>query len=230
MRFLGLFIAAAFVIFVFDSSVEARNTIHGVERLFELNERDILQNRDYQTSKDVIGKRVIDRKNKVIGKVDGVVINRGGNISSFIIDFDRLNLGQPVPLSFSNAEIDPKNRGYILDLTAASIEELYPTLLSQVETASGDGNNQINLKNLIGAQVRSSSKDRLGVVEDVIFSGNGSRVEAIYMKLTYRTLRNEMLAVPIRNLEFRENRGQNFVVINDAFVEKIIDFARENRN
>lgn len=232
MRFTLFFALTLFAgLFVLQGGVHAQTSLRDYQELNDLNKRSPLQNIEFQKSKDVLGSRVLDNKKKVVGHVSDAILNTNGGISSLTIRFDRLRLNEPVPFNIRENRVDADSKGFVLSIDDDAITDLYPVLLNDIQTASGAelDNKSVNLSRLMGAQLRNESNDRLGVVTDVLFKGQGTRAEALHIKLTYRTLNNETLAIPFRNVRFDNQTKRSIVIVNDSFGQSILEFAEKKR-
>ena len=186
-------------------------------QLSALNRIDPMQNPEFETADDIVGRKIIDRKNKVIGNVDDVIINQNGTISSIQTELDRLRLGDDINLNYRTLRIRSISNAYALNMDSDEIAELYPQLLANMETASGDNADTFSTRKLIGATLRSKDGRKLGKVDSILFSSNGGLASAVYADMSYGTLRGEKLAVPFRAITFASERGRlNGFVENDV--------------
>lgn len=51
------------------------------QQITSLNRIDPLQNPQYESASDILKRRMLDRKNKVVGSIRDIVINENGNIA-----------------------------------------------------------------------------------------------------------------------------------------------------
>ena len=200
-----------------------------LEMINQLNEIKPLQNPGYESADEVLKRRVLDQKNKVVGDVKDVILKDNGSISHLQIDFNRLRLGSEVYVNYRDLNARPSTNGYMFGFSGDQIKTLYPTFLADMETASGENDESFSLRKVLGSQVVADDGRKLGVVEDVLFSSDGSRAEAYYITMQINPVRGHTIAVPIGmgRLESGMVFGRR-LVIGDNEADAMIDYAEEN--
>lgn len=204
----------------------AQSFSRDLEILSDLNRINPRQNPEYQLSADVLGRRILDRKNKVVGEVNDIVLRDSGNIELLNVELDRLRLGD-IFLNYRSLRVEPVSDGYTLGFDSKQLEQLYPTLLADTQTAAGD-NGVFSVRRVLKSEVRSDAGRRVGTVEDVLFSANGSRAEALLVKLSQGTLRGDQIAVPFNGSEFQDSGQGRSVVLKQALADALIEYAKLN--
>ena len=199
-----------------------------LEAVTQLNRINPLQNPEYESADKILKRRILDRKNKVIGQVKDVIINDNGSLASLEVDFDRLRLEGEVFVNYRDMGVRPATNSYMISFADEQIEDMYPTLLAEMETASGEDEDAFSLRRLLGASVKAYDGRKLGVVEDVLFSANGGRAEALYISLKGYNLRGETLAIPLSMAEIEDRGFGKGIVLGDEQADAIIDYAEEN--
>lgn len=195
-----------------------------LQRLSQANRMQPLQNPEYTRGTQVLGWRILDRTNKVIGEVDDVILSDRGALTSVAVDFNRLRLGAPVYLNASEVPLRPSGNGYVMGMNYSQVENLYPSLLADIETASGIDDENFSAKKLIGAQVISDDGRSLGRVEDVLFTGRGTRAAALYVGMGYGNARGKALAVPFDLVRYSARGGALKVSLGDDQADALVDF------
>ncbi|MFK7840308.1 MAG: PRC-barrel domain-containing protein [Bdellovibrionales bacterium] len=195
------------------------------EQLSTLNRIKPLQNPEFDRVEKVLDRKILDRKNKVVGTVQDVILNQNGTISGINTEFDRLRLGNLVSLNFRALRIRTTSDAYQMNMDADEIADMYPRLLADIETASGRNNVTFSTRAIIGSSLRSSDGRRLGKVENVLFGADGGIASAIYAKLSYGTLRGETVAVPFRNVEFKYERGRLSGTVSRGLANAMFEIA-----
>ena len=197
------------------------------EQISAVNRMAPLQNPKYDRSEEILGRRVLDRKSKVVGDLHDVLLNANGGIAFLDVNFDRIRLAQPALVNYSGFNIEPVTNGYAMTFDAAEIEGVYPQMLADIETASGAGAEIYSLKKLNGLTVRTESGRAIGKVDDVLFTGNGKRAEAFYVGLTAGTLRGRSVAVPFGELNLANAATAREAVISDETADTLIGIAKD---
>jgi len=199
------------------------------KKIIDYNSIKPLQNPRYERSEKIIKRRVTNRKNKVIGEVKDVLFNHGGKVKSIYVDFDRLNLRKSVYLSFNVLDISSTASGYRLALNSDEVEDFYPKMLSSIEAASGDANGTLySLNDVLGSVVIDSDGRFIGKLEDILFNSEGTYVRSAYLNISFRTIHNKGVAVPLSILEFEEKFGKSQIIIDKSYIEPILEMARED--
>jgi len=196
-----------------------------LEQLSQLNRINPLQNPEYEQGSKVINRKIVDRKNKVVGRVEDIIVNKNGTLASIKTDLDRLRLGSSVHLNYRNMRIRTVSNAYALNMDSGEIADFYPQLLADIETASGDGADSFSMKKIIGASLRAKDGRRLGKVENVLLGSNGAVVRAVYAKLAYGTQRGDTIAVPFRNVNFASKNGRLSGTINNDVADAMLKIA-----
>lgn len=196
------------------------------DSLMEMNRIHPLQRPDYDRLEEILKRRILDNKNKVVGEITGMRLTENGNIAYLSVDFNRLRLGPAVSLNYHDMRIQPVSRGYALRINDNQIEGLYPELLASVETAAGQDSDTLNLKSLIETSVVSEDGRTLGTIRDVLFSGGGDRAEALYLGMTYKTLRGQGIAVPFRTGKFEQRNNRRVLTVSNDQADTMIDFTK----
>ncbi len=192
----------------------------------ELNRIKPLQNPKYETMADILGRRMLDRKSKVVGAIQDVVLNGNGNIAFLDVKFDRMQLSRPVFVNYAGMNVRTVTDGYKLSFNSDEIEGIYPTMLADIETAAGDDDVH-SLKKLKGMSVQTISGRDIGTIDDVLFASNGERAEAVYVTLSLGTLRGKGVAIPFREVDFANSAIMRQVKITEDMANAMIGAAKE---
>ena len=198
-----------------------------LETLSDLNRIKPLQNHKYDPAADILERRILDRKHKVIGEVHDVILTRDGSIASLRVEFDRLHLGGEVFLNYPAMRLKPVSNGYALGFDGDQIENMYPELLANVETASGAGDENFSVQALSGAPVLSRDGRRLGKVETVLFGSRGQRAEALYIAVERGVPRTFSVAVPFRAVTYMFEGHRMKVMLDDVQAAALLGFVKE---
>jgi len=197
--------------------------------LATLNDRAPLQNSELTQTRDLVGRKVVDNKNKVIGKVDDILISRHGSVSHYLVDFNRLNLNTPVYLTQGTIQTNDFKDRFRVDFDDNEVEAMYPNLLSQISPASGKNSAaNINVKNLKAAKLYAEDGRFLGTVDQVLFNQYGTAAKALYVDLKYRGVSGVSLAIPFQGLSFvKKGRSAAKISVSDRVADTILAFAAE---
>ena len=209
-------------------SVHAQSAVRINQHISDLNQIKPLQNPAWQRSADVLKSRILDRKNKVVGDLEDIIVGQQGVVDSLKVDLNRLQLGTEVYLNYNNMNIRSAERAYITNFDDDRIEEIYPELLANIESASGGDNGLISIKNLNNADVEAEDGRRLGKVEEIMFDINsGNRAEALIIRVRASGIRGTSVAVPFYMPRYDVESATRYnVVVSNAEADAILDVAR----
>lgn len=207
------------------SPAKAQDFGRTLEQFSQMNRTNPLQNRDFSRSDDVLNRKILDRKNKVVGTVKDISIRSNGTINTITVDFNRLRLSNEVALNYRELRIDSRSNTYALNLDSDEIQEFYPQLLANIETAAGDDAEITSVRQIQGATLQAEDGIRLGKIRHVLFGGNGSRVDALFAELSIGTMRGNTAAIPFRNTNLKRKNGRVIVALPNDLVEALFEVA-----
>lgn len=194
------------------------------DTLNTLNRIKPAQNPQWEGSNKTLKSSILNRKNKVIGNLNDIVLTPAGAIASLSVDLDRLHLGKTA-LNYRDLQITAASRAYIMDYDDKQIEDFYPELLANIETASGDTSDSISVDLLLRSDVVADDGRRIGKVEDVLFTKRGDRAEALLVRVNYKTVGGESVAIPFGSANY-VSKGTRFEVkLEDEQADTILEFA-----
>ena len=224
MKLLQILAVTFIALTAMPHSVMAQSN-RALEQLSDLNRINPLQNPEFDRADKVLKRKIIDRKNKVVGRVQDVVINKNGTIASIKTDFDRLRLGDDLYLNYRTMNISTRSNGFTLGMDANEIEDFYPQLLANIDTASGDGEDTFAVSKLMGAILYAQDGRKIGKVKNILFGNNGGIVRAVYAELSYGVRRGKKIAIPLRNANFSTKNGRAIGTIDDNFADAVLAVA-----
>lgn len=215
------------VLCIFAMPALAQEYNKSMQMISELNRIQAPQNPNYERSEKILTRRVIDRKNRVIGEVQDVIFRSNGGLKSIKVDFNRLNLSQPVYLNYRELDMRTSGRSYQMSIEDKQVDSLYPQLLADIETASGPGVEDFSLRKMLNANVTTANGKIVGKISDVLFSAEGDRAEAIYVRMADGVLNGKQVAVPVDALQL-SNSAQGFTAVaSDDLASAMNDFAAQ---
>ncbi len=227
MRIIALFLLIFFLVPAPGFAADPYNT--KIQTLSDLNRIAPLQRPEWDSTNDILGRKIIDNKMKVVGTAKDILLSPNGNIVSMNIDFDRLRLGAPIYVDYSTLNMRPTSNGYAMDFEAQQIADIYPSLLAEVATAAGTDEDTVSLDRLRGLEVWAEDGRRIGALNDVLFGGDGNRAEALYVSMTYGTLRGETIAIPFNQGKVREVSAQRRMYIPDDMADAMIAYVHQGK-
>lgn len=216
---------ALFAIMAAPVVAVAQESPRTLERLSDLNRISPLQNPEFERAEDVLGRKILDRKNKVIGEVKDITLRNNGTINTINTDFDRLRLGNTVFLDFREMSIRPVSDAYSLAMDSDEIAAFYPQLLANIDTAAGNEDDSFSTLKIVGSKVEAVDGRNLGSVKSVLFGSNGTRASALYVELSIGTTRGDYVAIPFRSADLQANGSALKAVVSNDLANAMIDIA-----
>ena len=217
--------AITILVLAFMPDVAMAQSNRSLEQLSNLNRINPLQNPEYDRGSKILNRKIIDRKNKVVGRVEDIIVNENGTIASLKTDFDRLRLGNDIYLNYRSMRVRALSNAYALNMDSNEIADLYPELLADIDTASGNNSDTFSVRKITGAFLKTRSGKKIGKVENVLFGSNGGIARALYVKLSHGVQRGDTIAVPFRNVKFSAQNGRLQGTIENDFAKAILKIA-----
>lgn len=228
MKNTTLLVLSALSLAVFPVTSQGQEINTYFETLNNYNHIQPLQNPLWQRSTDILKDNITDSKNKVLGEVEDVLIGSNGAIEYVQADLDRMRIGSQVPLNYSQLAMSATSRGYAIGFDENQIEELYPQLLANIDTAAGGEMGLISVSQLVGSDVRTANNQKIGKVEEVMFSQTGTSVEALVIRVRYRSVGGESVAIPFSDAVYMPDGSRYTVLLDEEKVGSIVSYARAN--
>lgn len=218
-----------FALFLFASidTAYAQDNIAQQRLISEMNRIKPLQNPRYEKAAAISGRNILDSTNKVVGKVEDILLDVGnGEVTSILGKLKRLHLSQSVYLNYRALDISSLSTGYSIGFRKDEIVDIYPTLLANIETAAGNSD-IISLNTLLDRRVMTSEDKFLGRVEDVLFNDQGTQALGLYISVTSGTLRNEGIMIPFTAATFLEKLSGSEAHIDQSLADYMIKYIKE---
>ena len=221
-----LIVALAVIAISLSAHMSYAQSARAIEQIKDFNRIKPLQNPDFEKADDILDRRLLDSKNRVVGEISDVIVNANGTISSIVTEFDRLRLGTELFLNYRSLGIQPRSDSYALRIDADEIEAFYPTLLAETQAASGVEDETMSLNKLIGAPLVSTNGRKVGKVKNILFNDNGSIIRAAYIELSTGLQRGETIAIPFRNIDFSMDGNRPKGTLEEDFIDAMIAFVQ----
>jgi sporulation protein YlmC with PRC-barrel domain len=208
------------------TSMAAAGLDKRTEQISDVNRVSPLQNPKYDRSEQVLGRRILDRKHKVVGSVQDVILTKSGNIAFLDVKFDRMQLAKPVFVNYTGFNIETVSNGYAMTFDASEIENAYPQMLADIDTAAGETADNYSLRKLQGTEIRDTVGKKIGNISDILFANDGQRAEAVYVSMTQGTLRGKAVAIPFNQVDFSETATTHQAVIDEQAADTLANIAK----
>ncbi len=221
MRIILLILLSFFMVL---PAANAQNYGETYQQIQDLNIGNPANGQRFDRVDQVLKRKVQDRKSNVVGTLHDILLSPNGYVDSIQVEFDRLQKREKIDMNYSDAAIKAVPSAYILTLySKEEVEELYPTLLANIQTAAG-AEDIYSAKNIIGAVVRTDTGRVMGKVENVLFDNQGDRARALYVKMSGSN-RSE-IAMPFSIAKFDFANGRKDILISEEQAKALTDYAR----
>ena len=224
MKILSLAITLILVTGLYSLPLKAQGLNPYFETLAEYNRIKPMQNPQWERSRDTLKSDILDRKNKTLGEVHDIVVTPNGTIQFLDAELDRIQLGE-VALNYRKLNIGASERSYKLGYDDDQIKEVFADLLADIETAAGDDSDMISIDKLVGSDVHSDDGRRIGKIEEVMFTNSGDRAEALIVRVNYKTVRGESVAIPFSSADYKGDGSRYDVMLADDQTDTLLEFA-----
>lgn len=191
--------------------------------LRDLNRIKPLQNPRHELASDVIGASLVDSENKVIGEVGDVLVDSDGVVKSIFTDLDRLHLGAGVYLDYRDLSVKNVSSGYKIGMNSQDVENTYPELLANIESASG-GQNVGSVQSLMKMDVYSQDGVHLGRISEVLFDQSKTYLRGVYALISHKVIRNEGIAIPFSAVTFSQKSGADIITLDNDYVDAVLEY------
>lgn len=197
-------------------------------QLKDMNRMNPLQHPNMENYDEIAERNIMDSENRVIGEVRNIVVTPAGDVASVEAELDRLRLNSNLYLNFNDMDIQGANNGYRVGFEGGQIEEMFPMLLANIETAAG-GSGDFAVPSVIGQRVTAEDGRSVGTVENVLFDDLGTRAEALYIAVKASGLRGTGIAVPFGSVRYFTRGNVTEVSVTKAQADAIVETARQKR-
>lgn len=196
-----------------------------VNDLSRINAERPEQSRYHKHAKKILGSRVLDKTNRVVGKVNNIILDRSGGIAMMDVNFNRMRLDQDsLIIDYSIMNARPATNGYKLGNTDDQIEAMLPEILNDMATASGERSNTHSLKKLLGRSLYDQDNNKIARIENVLFNSTGSRAEYLFIEMKDGSVRGEKFAIPFAVMRMKKNR----LYVSNKYAESMVHYAKLN--
>lgn len=197
------------------------------DALSDMNSMPALQRPSFKQGGDILADNILDSKSRVIGEIDDVIVSSDGSVYSVAAEFDRLALRQSVFMRFDSLQMKGISNGYRIGFDREQIEDIYPTLLADIETAAGSDASQFSLSSFEGGRLKSESGRSIGDISEVLFDEFGERAQAVFVTSKFRGLKGETVAVPFDQGRFESRGSKTDVILDNKSSDILIQFLRD---
>lgn len=228
-RITTIFAMCLFVV-SFAQGASAQQTpayFSALDTINDVNRSNPRQSARQERVKEIISDRILDSRNKVVGEVKDVILDRNGAILQLDVEFDRLRLSTDrMIINARQFGVRPVSNGYKLNYTDDQIVEIVPSILANIETASGPGaQDSFSVRKMLGRKVKNRDGKTVGKVSDILFDNLGGRADYLVVAVTASGARGEKVAIPYS----RPSYTSSAAILDNAFAEAMIDYAKDQR-
>ncbi len=174
-------------------------------------------------TRDILKGRVADSEGKVIGEVKDVFVSEGGNVEGITAALGRLSLSGDVFLSTQDMSLEGSSKGYAIGLTGTEVKGIFGEIPKGAPDSKGG--KILSAKVFSGKDVVTKKGKDFSEILEILFSEEGTRVEAALMKISYGPVKNAVVAVPMEAIDFELQRGRPSFSIKSEEAAEVLKFA-----
>ncbi len=197
------------------------------QKLEELNKGNPMNNPAFEASRKLLKRRIADSEGITVGEVRDVLIAQGGEVEMVIALFNRLHLSQEALLNVQDMQIKTLENRYQLGFNSKDIKIIFPEVPK--ELSDSDKSKFITVKDIKRKRLETTRGDKIGKIEDILFSEDGMQVKAAIVKVNYGPVRNKYVAVPFENIIFGKKRGHFKFYISSENALDIVKLASSEK-
>lgn len=174
-------------------------------------------------TRDILKGRVADSEGKAIGEVKDVFVAEGGDVEGITASFGRLSLSGDVFLSAQDMSLEGSTKGYAIGLTGTEVKGIFGEIPKGAPDSKGG--KILSAKVFADKKVKTLKDKDFGEILDILFSEEGTDVEAALMKISYGPVKNAVVAVPMEAIRFGIERGRPSLTIKSEEAAEVLKFA-----
>lgn len=174
-------------------------------------------------TRDILKGRVADSEGKAIGEVKDVFVAQGGDVVGITAALGRLSLSGEVFLSTPDMSLEGSTKGYAIGLTGTEVKGIFGEIPKGAPDSKGG--KILSAKIFADKKVKTLKDKDFGEILEILFSEEGTRVEAALMKINYGPVKNAVVAVPMEAIRFGVERGRPSFTIKSEEAAEVLKFA-----
>lgn len=174
-------------------------------------------------TRDILKGRVADSEGKAIGEVKDVFVAQGGDVAGITAALGRLSLSGDVFLSTPDMSLEGSTKGYAIGLTGTEVKGIFGEIPKGAPDSKGG--KILSAKIFADKKVKTLKDKDFGEILEILFSEEGTRVEAALMKINYGPVKNAVVAVPMEAIRFGVERGRPSFTIKSEEAAEVLKFA-----
>lgn len=172
--------------------------------LLDLNRSPITQNPTFSTGRDVLSRRLLDKNQKTIGKIEDIILSPDGRFQTIEANINTGGFRENVSFDVQSYVVDPTISSFTVAMDKAQINDNMPQFLAGIETAAGE-EAPLTLNQLRGANILDPKKNSIAKVQDALVRDNANQVEALLIKVSLGKNRGTTMAIPYEAAEVISN-------------------------
>lgn len=203
-----------------DTGVQAFST-----RLIEINRVAPLQNPQLFRADSFIGRRIVDKTNRVIGATSDLLVNAEGSVVTIVAVLDQVGIGsQTLYFDTQTLPVAAMADSYALPFHRREIRDNLPAFLSNIATAAGGEDAVFPVEKMRGAVLSGDDGARVGTVETALFNDTARQIVALAIR---QVPSGRIIAVPYdRSFAIESDFGAVRIVAPASIAAAITAYVR----
>ncbi len=192
--------------------------------LLALNRTRPAQNPNFAMGKEILNRRLIDKNQRTLGKVEDIILNSDGKFASITTTVDTSGFRQEIGFDVASYIVDPTRDTFMVNMDKAQIKASLPKLLAEIETSAGDSA-PITIDSLRKGEVRRADRSIVAQISDVMVNDRTKQVEALLVVIANGAHRGSTIAIPYEAWSLKREGDKAIVTVGNAEADTMILMA-----
>lgn len=193
--------------------------------LLALNKSPVTQNPDYSLGRQVVRRRLLDKNNRAIGKINDIILLPDGKFKSIEASITTAGFRENVGFNVESYVIDPTDSSFTIAMDKAQINQNMAQLMSDIETSSGP-DAPLTLNSLRGANIVDPKGVAIAKIEDAVVNDKQGLVQALLVRMSAGKNRGSVMAIPYEAAEVRGSGSRIDLVLRDDQVLAVTSLSK----
>lgn len=183
------------------------DVMQNLRELENENNKRPWRNGSYESLSGIVGDRVLDETNHVIGSVRDVVLSSNGSIEAVDVNVGKLRVAsQKIQIDYRALGGEAVPGGYKFGVRDSELDEILPLMLAQISPSAGGHKTYFSAKSLVGVPLHANG-DKIGTIHDVLFDSLGRRAQYVLVRPSGKGVGKGEFVVPFSSVTYEA--GQN---------------------
>ena len=224
---IALILSLTLTSFWFSSSASADEVTPEAYKaaLLELNRNPVTQNPDYSLGRQVVKRRLLDKNNRAIGKINDIILMPNGKFKSIEANITTAGFREDVGFNVESYVTDPTDSSFTIAMDKTQINQNMAQLMADIETSSGP-DAPLTLNSLRGANIVDPKGMAIAKIEDAVVIDKQGLVQALLVRMSAGKNRGSVMAIPYEAAEVRRSGARTDFVLREDQVMSVMSLSK----